>query len=99
MYVTGTAPKTRDITWTLIAAAYHSDGKTHGAIPGEFGKTTHFQLHHLMYPKPFRTFDEWRGATAAPVTAPPEKKQPGFGGVFAIAGLIAVAFLLRRRYE
>jgi hypothetical protein len=60
MYVTRTAPMPSNITWTLISVAYHSDGITHGDMPGEFGKTTHMQMVHLMYPKPAHTFQEWR---------------------------------------
>ena len=33
----------------------------------------------------------------APVTPTPEEGVPGFEAVFAIAGLLAVAYLLRRR--
>lgn len=64
MYVTKNASITGNITWTLISVAYHSDGTTHGAVPGELGKTAHFQLVHLMYPKPARTYQEWQNTSA-----------------------------------
>jgi len=101
MYVTKQVPISTRITWTLITVAYHSDGKTHGATPGELGKTTHMGLTHLMYPKPIRTYEEWKNATriAAMTTAETaaadksQNKQPGFEGFIALAGLLAVAYL------
>jgi hypothetical protein len=98
MYVTKKAPITTKITWTLISVAYHSDGKAHGATPGELGKTAHMQLTHLMYPKPARTNEEWKNATVAAATtaaatAKPQEKQPGFEGIIAVAGLLAIAYL------
>lgn len=35
-------------TATVIALAYHSDGKTYGALPGDFAKVTHVQLAYLL---------------------------------------------------
>ncbi len=35
-------------TASVIALAYHSDGKTHGSNPGDFGFTTHVQLAFLL---------------------------------------------------
>lgn len=35
-------------TASVIAIAYHSDGKTYGASPGEFGKTTHVQIFFMV---------------------------------------------------
>ena len=100
MYVTKKTPIIDNITWTLIAVAYHSDGITHGPIPGEFGKTTQGQLVHLMYPKPIRTYEEWKNATVVAATtktetvaAKPQEKQPGFEGIFAIIGLLAMAYI------
>ncbi len=66
MYVTKKAPITGKISWTLISVAYHSDGMTHGAVPGELGKTAHIQMVHLMYPKPARTYLEWQNVSSAP---------------------------------
>ncbi|MEK6984072.1 MAG: PKD domain-containing protein [Nanoarchaeota archaeon] len=40
-----------DETASGLAVAYHSDGKTYGAIPGDFGMNTHVQLF-FMVPKP-----------------------------------------------
>ncbi len=37
-------------TMSVIAIAYHSDGKSYGAHPGEFGQYTHVQLAWLMPP-------------------------------------------------
>jgi hypothetical protein len=94
MYITRTAPITTNITWTLIGVVYHSDGQTHGATPAEFGKNAHLQLVNLMYPKPARTFEEWRNATvvAATNTADSAKKQPGFESISAMAGLLAIFY-------
>lgn len=33
---------------TMLAAAYHSDGKTHGSHPGPFGSTSHVQLFAML---------------------------------------------------
>jgi len=99
-YVTKQAPISTDITWTLIALVYHSDGKTHGSTPGDWGKTAHSQLVHLMYPKPIQTYEEWKNAanmTATTQTTQTEKKEPGFEGVFALAGLLASACILSTR--
>ena len=38
-------------TASMIAVAYHSDGKTYGASPGDFGSNTHVQLFFMM-PEP-----------------------------------------------
>lgn len=98
MYVTKKVPLSTNITWTLITVAYHSDGKAHGAMPGELGKATHMQLTHLMYPKPARTYEEWKNATVAAATtaaaaAKSQEKGPGFEGIVAVFGLLAVAYL------
>ena len=97
MYVTKQAPISTKITWTLIALEYHSNGKTHGAKPGDSGKTAHCQLVHLMYSKPIQTFEEWKNATNITATAQTEKKEPGFEGIFALAGLLASACILMNR--
>lgn len=38
-------------TASVIALSYHSDGKTYGAIPGDFGLNSHVQLFFLV-PEP-----------------------------------------------
>ena len=43
-------PETTDSATGVIAAAYHSDGKTYGPLPGEFGSVTHVQLMHMLPP-------------------------------------------------
>ncbi|NYT02987.1 MAG: hypothetical protein GKC10_09580 [Methanosarcinales archaeon] len=132
MYVTRKAPAVANVTWTLISVSYHSDNQTHGPTPGELGKNVHTQLVHLTYPRPARTYEEWKGATAAataaptnasanvstvastaPSTAPftpaatsqappaaaedqPSEKQPGLGGMGALAVLAAAARLMSR---
>jgi hypothetical protein len=35
-------------TGTVIAMAYHSDGQTYGAYPGDFGKNSHVQLAAMI---------------------------------------------------
>ncbi len=99
MYVTKTAPITTNITWTLIAVVYHSDGMTHGDRPGELGKDAHTQLVHLMYPKPARDYQEWMEMDSVAAAAPVEagEKQPGFEGAFALAALLAVALIVSGR--
>lgn len=37
-------PDTTDETIRVIAAAYHSDGKTYGSYPGDFGLNSHVQI-------------------------------------------------------
>jgi hypothetical protein len=97
MYVTKTAPVAGNITWTLIAVVYHSDGQTHGPVPGEFGKDAHMQLVHLMYPKPARTYEEWKNMTLAAAPAPAETKMPAFEGILALAGFLAAVLMRGRR--
>lgn len=41
-------PETTDEVIQIIAAAYHSDDKNHGEIPGDFGSQTHVQLMHAL---------------------------------------------------
>lgn len=105
-YVIKAAPITSNVTWTLIAAAYHSDGKTHGSEPGELGKNVHFQMVHLMYPKPARDYQEWKNMTAVSVKGGAEaaqagsaeaKKQPGFEGITAISVILAAAGLILQK--
>ena len=43
-------PSTEEVS-SLIAVAYHSDGKTYGASPGDFGSNTHVQLFYML-PEP-----------------------------------------------
>lgn len=38
-------------TVSLVALAYHSDGKTYGALPGDFGANSHVQIFFIL-PKP-----------------------------------------------
>jgi hypothetical protein len=35
-------------TATVIALAYHSDGKTYGELPGDFGLNTHVQIFYMV---------------------------------------------------
>lgn len=51
MYVTKKVPVTANITWTLIPVIYHSDGQTHGPVPGEFGKDAHVQARPPNVPQ------------------------------------------------
>jgi hypothetical protein len=97
MHITKQVPIRNNVTWTLIALVYHSDGKTHGATPGDWGKTAHSQLVHLMYSKPIRTFEEWKNATNITAIPQTEKKEPGFEGILALAGLLALACILMNR--
>jgi hypothetical protein len=97
MYVTKKTPITTNVTWTLISVIYHSDGQTHGPVPGEFGKDAHMQLTHLMYPKPARTYEEWKNMTLAAAPAPAETKMPAFEGILALAGLLAAALMATGR--
>jgi hypothetical protein len=40
-------PSTEEVS-SMIAVAYHSDGKTYGASPGDFGSNTHVQLFYML---------------------------------------------------
>lgn len=42
-------PSTKE-TVQVIALAYHSDGKTYGATPGDFGMASHVQLAYIFSP-------------------------------------------------
>ncbi len=46
-------------TATMLAVAYHSDGKTHGASPGEFGLNSHVQIFYMM-PESNRTTSPYK---------------------------------------
>ena len=41
-------PMSTEETATVIALAYHSDGKSHGANPGDFGLNSHVQIFSLL---------------------------------------------------
>lgn len=46
-------PDSTKETASVIALAYHSDGKTYGAVPGDFGLNSHVQIFFLLpQPKP-----------------------------------------------
>jgi hypothetical protein len=97
MYVTKTAPVSRNITWTLITVAYHSDGQTHGPTPGDLGKNVHMQLVHLMYPRPARSYEEWKGVASVATAAQVQPKQAGSGGILALTAILATAYLISGR--
>jgi hypothetical protein len=46
----GCLEETSKETATLIVTAYHSDGKTYGSTPGDFGRVTHFQNVAVIAP-------------------------------------------------
>ncbi|MDX1523787.1 MAG: hypothetical protein R3264_19325, partial [Anaerolineae bacterium] len=50
-------PDTSDKVTRVIAAAYHSDGKTYGSYPGDFGLNSHVQILAII-PSPEDT--AWR---------------------------------------
>lgn len=45
-------PESTKETTSLIALAYHSDGKTYGSNPGDFGLNSHVQIFFLIPPPP-----------------------------------------------
>jgi len=45
-------PRSTEGNATIIALAYHSDGKTYGASPGDFGLNSHVQIFFLMPVQP-----------------------------------------------
>lgn len=94
MYVNKTVPVTTNITWTLITIVYHSDGQTYGDYTGEFGKNAHVQGVHLMYPKPARNYQEWVEMSPIAAAAPVDEKQPGFGGLLGLVGLLSAAYIV-----
>lgn len=94
------AESTQD-TITLIALVYHSDGKTYGESPGDFGLNSHVQLLYMMpqsietklrsVPKPKLISTETETETETePVGT------PGFGGLFAM-GILATLYFMRRK--
>jgi hypothetical protein len=46
----GCLEETSKATATLIVTAYHSDGKTYGEAPGDFGRVTHLQNIAMVAP-------------------------------------------------
>jgi hypothetical protein len=42
--------ETTDTSLQVIAAAYHSDGKSYGALPGDFGLNSHVQIAAVIPP-------------------------------------------------
>jgi hypothetical protein len=51
---------TTDTSMQVIAAAYHSDGKSYGALPGDFGLNSHVQLAAVIPPP---DSEAWNTAT------------------------------------
>lgn len=45
-------PDSSKETATVIALAYHSDGKSHGSSPGDFGLNSHVQVFSMFPPPP-----------------------------------------------
>ncbi len=43
-------PDSTDQVLRMVAIAYHSDGKTYGAVPGDFGLNTHVQIFFGLPP-------------------------------------------------
>ena len=41
-------PESSAETLTVLAVAYHSDGESHGASPGDFGLNSHVQIFFAM---------------------------------------------------
>lgn len=87
-------------TYSVITAIYHSDGKTHGNSPGEYGKTAHGHLYYLLPAPPTPS------PTATPIPTPVVNEIPtpntSKATVFIIAflAILVVAvliFLLKRR--
>jgi len=81
----GCLEETSKETATLIVTAYHSDGKTNGSAPGDFGRTTHFQ----------------NVAVIAPPAAPAPSTNPGMpstgagpSGVSGAVGAVGLAVAL-----
>lgn len=44
----GVLPDSDGKTFTTLAIAYHSDGKTYGPYPGDFGKNSHVQAMYMI---------------------------------------------------
>lgn len=74
-------------TASLIALAYHSDGKTYGSVPGEFGNKTHVQL---FFPLPAKE------AIAAEGTSLPAASTETTSGIanwiwWLLGGIVVIA--------
>jgi hypothetical protein len=50
----------------VIAAAYHSDGKSYGTLPGDFGLNSHVQLAAVI---PSPDSEAWNTAAGSAVAA------------------------------
>ena len=89
-------PDSSQETATVIALAYHSDGKSHGADPGDFGLNSHVQIISMIPPPP-----------EPPPEAPPppadEEDAAGSNALvwvivgFAILAVIVIFWARRRR--
>ncbi|MCK5661096.1 MAG: hypothetical protein KAH86_07020 [Methanosarcinales archaeon] len=86
-------------TRTVIALAYHSDGKTHGDSPGDFGLNSHVQLLYMMppptEPEPMLISNEPE-PTVISTEPEPTPDAPGFGGLFAMGILVILYFMGRK---
>ena len=86
-----TLPESSKETASVIALAYHSDGKTYGAKPGDFGLNSHLHIFALM-PVP-------AAPSTLPTTGAASESLPV--SVLAFSGgllLLATAWLLRQRH-
>lgn len=94
-------PDSSKETFSVIALAYHSDGKTHDGEAGDFGKTTHVQIFYLVPPPP-----ETPSPTPLPATISPSPSQtpaPSISGknlgwlILGLVIIIIIISLLARR--
>jgi hypothetical protein len=96
----GCLEETSKETATLIVTAYHSDGKTYGSAPGDFGLVTHLQNVAVIAPP---AAPSPSGNPGMPSTGAGSAGMSGAGGIVGLAvallGLLIGAYLRRRAHS
>ena len=86
-------PESSAETLTLIALAYHSDGKTYGATPGAFGMNSHVQLFAIL-PPPATPVPSTIASIVPSVSASPAPASGRSSGLLWIIIIIVVIVVL-----
>ena len=88
----GCLEQTTKETATLIVTAYHSDGKTYGSSPGDFGRVTHLQNIAVIGPPVAASASS--AGTGMPRTGAGYASTGGPGGIVSIPGPAGLAVAL-----
>jgi PGF-CTERM protein len=104
-----------DVKAPELAGSYDTDGDAHAvAVSGDYAYVADggkgLVILHVGAGTTATTTPTRVGTAASPETTPslettqkpvksPESEGPGFGGVFAVAGLLAIAYLMQRQRQ